>query len=63
MSIFSSKDWNANKSDKIRHAVGVERGLGHDATDQEVSDAIDDHLRRLVKRVESNEAAAAVPEI
>lgn len=60
MSKFSgNKDWNANKSDQIRAAVGRQFNLGQAATDNDVGEFIDDCLKKLVRKYESTDKHTA----
>lgn len=57
--IFSTRDWNANKSDKIRAAVQRRMNLPKPATDADISDLLDDTLRKLVKNYAVQDATTA----
>lgn len=63
MAIFTTKDYNANKSDKIRLAVGRKLGLGIgiQATNNQVNNELEQHLKELVQSMNSANYAAAEP--
>ena len=60
MAIFSTKDWAAGKTTKIRATVQKELNLAAPATDAEVSQYLEGLLRQRVrnKEMEDNFAAA-----
>ena len=61
MPIFTTKDWSAGKTTKIRDAVQKKFNLALPATDAEISNYLDDVLRRDVraKNIADNDAANA----
>ena len=61
MTIFTTKDWSVAKTIKIRDGVQKKLGLAAPATDVEISNHLDDVLRREVrtKVFDDNFATAA----
>ena len=61
MATFSTKDFNAAKSDKVRAAMGRKLGLEGPATNNQVGDALTQFCREIVQAYDSLDYAAAAP--
>lgn len=61
MAIFSSKDFSAPKSNRIRAAFGKELYLGADATNNQVEQWINAKLIEVTRKQEDVAAIAALP--
>lgn len=61
MEIFSSKDFSAPKSNRIRAAFGKELDLGVDATNNQVEQWINAKLIEVTRKQEDAAAIAALP--
>ena len=61
MATFSTKDFAANKSDKVRKAFGRKLGLGRSATNNEVNDALTQFCRETVEVDDAADWAATKP--
>ena len=61
MATFSTKDFNAAKSDKVRAAVGRSLGLPGAANNNEVGDWLTQKCREIVQAYDSVDYKAAEP--
>lgn len=61
MAVFSTKDFTANNSDKVRKAFGRKLGLGGPATNNQVDDALTQYCREVVEIDQTADYNAAKP--
>lgn len=61
MAIFSSKDFSAAKSDKVRAAFGRKLGLPGAANNSQVDDAMTQFCREVVQAYDHVDYIAAEP--
>lgn len=61
MAIFSTKDFSAGKSDKVRKAFGRKLGLAGPASNKQVDDALTQYCREVVEIDETADYYAAKP--
>ena len=61
MATFSTKDFNAAKSDKVRAAVGRSLGLPAAASNAQVGDWLTQRCREIVQAYDDVDYAAAKP--
>jgi len=61
MAVFSTKDFSAAKSDKVRAAMGRKLGLAGAASNAQVGDALTQFCREVVQAYDDVDYFAAKP--